>query len=280
MSNRYTLYPLKPPLRISSLCTAFIEEKGSEFSYAGESHDFYEVVFVLRGEAGIVAGDEILTLKAGHMIVHPPMEFHRIWNDADRNLRFLILSFGASAFPEVGHRIAAFTQSEGEEICNQVRTLIDSFVTNGKMLVAPRAYVPRAPIFMAVNRIENLLLSLMSESSVPIPDGSRSARRYSEAVAIMQENLGRRLSVEEIADLCHMSRSALQKLFYRYAGMGLMNYYTRMKVARALELLQSGTSVKETAAALGFVDQNYFSRLFRRCTGNPPSFYRAMQEKK
>lgn len=278
MKNAYTLYPLNTPLRISSLCTAFIEEQGSEFSYAGESHDFYEAVFILRGEAGIVAGDEILTLKAGHMIVHPPMEFHRIWNSADRELRFLVFTFGASAFPEVGHRIAAFTQSEGEEMCAQVHTLINSFDMDRKMLISPKKGAFRAPIFIAVGRIENLLLALLSSSSVPTPDGSRSARRYSEAVAIMQENLSRRLTVEEIAELCHMSRSALQKLFYRYAGMGIMNYYTRMKVARAVELLQNGTPVKETAAALGFLDQNYFSRLFRRCTGNPPSAYRKSEK--
>ena len=75
--------------------------------------------------------------------------------------------------------------------------------------------------------------------------------------------------------MTNMSRSALQKMFYRYAGMGVIKFYTRLQVMRAQDLLESGMSVKETALALGFDDQNYFSRLFRRFTGKPPSAFRS-----
>ena len=275
MDKVYKLYPMQPPLRINALCTAFSVEHGADFSYDGESHDFYEAVFILQGEAGITAGDEVLCLRAGHMLIHPPMEFHRIWNSADTSPRFLIFSFGAESFPQMdGHRVAVFTPKQGEDIEKLIEILRAHFETDGNRLVTPKSEYSLGVIQQAVNRIEILLLSLMQNEAMPESDGTRSAKRYTDVVTLMQRYLDRRLSVDELVSMTNMSRSALQKMFYRYAGMGVIKFYTRLQVMRAQDLLESGMSVKETALALGFEDQNYFSRLFRRFTGKPPSAFR------
>ncbi len=276
MNKVYKLYPMRPALRISALCTAFSVEHGADFSFEGESHDFYEAVFILQGEAGITAGDEVLCLRAGHMLIHPPMEFHRIWNSADTSLRFLIFSFGADCFPKMdGHRVAVFTPKQGEDIEKQIEILRDHFeMEDGRRLIAPKSEHSLTSIQQAVNRIEILLLSLMQNEAMVEFDGTRSAKRYTDVVALMQRYLDRRLSVDELVVMTNMSRSALQKMFYRYAGMGVIKFYTRLQVMRAQDFLESGMSVKETALALGFDDQNYFSRLFRRFTGKPPSAFR------
>ena len=173
-----------------------------------------------------------------------------------------------------GHRVAAFTPKQGEDIEKQIDILRNHFKTDGKRLVAPTSEISLVPIQQAVNRIEILLLSLMQNENLVEADGTRSAKRYTDVVTMMQRYLDRRLSVDEIVAMTNMSRSALQKMFYRYAGMGVIKFYTRLQVMRAQDLLESGMSVKETAIALGFDDQNYFSRLFRRFTGKPPSVFR------
>ncbi|MBR2043868.1 MAG: AraC family transcriptional regulator [Clostridia bacterium] len=53
-----------------------------------------------------------------------------------------------------------------------------------------------------------------------------------------------------------------------------MEYFNNIKIRKAIEHLKEGFSVKETAIALGFSDPNYFSTVFKRITGNPPSFYK------
>ena len=275
MNKDYKLCPLAPVLRIGSLCTAFSVEHGVDFSYEGEAHDFYEAVFILQGEAGVTAGNEVICLRAGHMLIHPPMEFHRIWNSADTSLRFLVFSFGAESFPHLrGHRVLAFTPRQGEEIEKQIGILREHFEMDDIRFIAPKSDYSLAAIQQAINRIEILLLSLMQKESLSESDGTRSAKRYTDVVTLMHRYLDRRLSVDEIVSMTNMSRSALQKMFYRYAGMGVIKFYTSLQVTRAQELLESGMSVKETALALGFEDQNYFSRLFRRFTGKPPSAFR------
>lgn len=64
------------------------------------------------------------------------------------------------------------------------------------------------------------------------------------------------------------------RLFKEHAGVTPKQYLIRRRMAVARERLQHGTPVKEAAEAAGFRDELYFSRLFRRRHGVPPSSYR------
>ena len=56
--------------------------------------------------------------------------------------------------------------------------------------------------------------------------------------------------------------------------MGVMTYFNNMKMAVALDMIKNVNTVKETATALGFADQNYFSTVFKRITGHPPTYFK------
>ena len=55
--------------------------------------------------------------------------------------------------------------------------------------------------------------------------------------------------------------------------MGIHKYLLKLKTAAAIQLLQQGCSVNEVSRQLGFANQNYFSTVFKRETGLPPSRY-------
>ena len=67
-----------------------------------------------------------------------------------------------------------------------------------------------------------------------------------------------------------MSQSNLKKTFRKYSGVGIIKYFNELKIEKAQKLLNSGYSVKETAATLGYNDQNYFSVVFKRVKGYSP----------
>ena len=72
-----------------------------------------------------------------------------------------------------------------------------------------------------------------------------------------------------------MSASTLYRLFIRLFGQSPLEYLIGLRIARAQELLvRSSQSIGEVAQATGFQDSNYFSRCFRRVTGETPSCYR------
>lgn len=268
--KRYSLCKIQPVMRITAFCSAYVDVRPVGYTYGGEMHDFWESVFILKGKAAITAGESVYSLGEGQMIFHPPMEFHRICNEGSEPLHFLIVSFTADGFYMDTHRICTFPSSD--TITELVRELRGLFVTREIFLTKMVDESCAMAVQSVVNRLENYFLGLLSrEDPVPAAEQDKGADLYSAAVAIMHRNLSGRLSAAQIAEYCGMSVSTMQKLFLRYTGTGMMNYYTGLRMRHAKQLLESGRNVKEVGMLLGYSDQNYFSTVYRRYFGEPPS---------
>ena len=69
---------LKEEIQIDKIVTIHYFEYMSDYSFTGESHDFWEFLCVDKGEVDIVAGDKPYTLQKGEIIFHKPNEFHSV----------------------------------------------------------------------------------------------------------------------------------------------------------------------------------------------------------
>jgi len=95
-------------------------------------------------------------------------------------------------------------------------------------------------------------------------------------VEYMNENLGSSLSVKDLADRASLSQSHFSLLFRRKTGQTPLDFYTHLRLQHACRLLEfSDLHIKEIASELGFDDPYYFSRLFHKVMGQPPTRYRA-----
>ena len=269
--SRFTLWNFEPRVRITSFCSAHMGIRPVGYFYNGESHDFWEAVFILKGRAGITAGETVYTLSEGQMIFHPPGEFHRLWNDGDEFLRIAIVSFGADVFPIDRHMIYSF--SSDNRVFSVVRELRKLFETDGIFIVGMRENTSESAAQKAVAALEDLFLDILDQhiDSTESIKKDRLSELYSKAISVMKSDMSVRLSAEEIAAECGMSVSTLQKLFCRYTGMGMMKYYEGVRMQYATTLLDNGYLVKEVAFALGYKDQNYFSTAYKRYYGNSPA---------
>lgn len=269
----FSLCPIVPALQITGFCSAHENQKSAGYSYEGESHDFFESLFVLHGCAAVTAGQEVLLLEGGQMIFHPPGEFHRIRNAGSEPLSYLVLSFSADPFPLREHRICAFDGDTARRVTAIVRTLRGLFaVKERKFLTHLHESSDPLALQQAVNQLEAVFLSLLRQgAAAPQARRDRTTALYAAAVAVMREGLAENLTAPRIAAACRISVSGLQKLFASTTGMGAMRYYTTLRMQQARRLLQEGYTVKETALRLGFADQNYFSTVYRRHFGVPPS---------
>ena len=238
-------------------------------TFQGESHDFYEVVCVLDGKAGITAGKNVYTLSVGQMILHPPAQFHAIWSDYGSSPEILIFSFRAEKFPEGCNGIYPLTPEQIEEIKAVYSAAERAFVLEDINVKGTRSEIEAEKV---VRRLEIFLLSVLDTGNGRAEQAySRSGENYYHIVSVMERNLEEELTADSLAKQCGMSVPALEKTVKKYTGHGAMRYYNELKMRRATELLKDGKSVKEVALSLGFSDQNYFSLRYKKWAGVPPS---------
>jgi AraC-like DNA-binding protein len=256
-------------LRIHTLYTAFSREFRSDYSFSGERHNFWELVIVTKGRLGVTAGSDVMQLRQGQAMLHEPMEFHRLWSEGDSCPEALIISFGADHLPVPASRI--FSLSDIRRPVQLLRQIREVFVIEDDLNIVGVKDGCGLQSQSVLKQLEWMLLDMLSQKpELPQPQ-SRSAKNYTAIVKVLENSIQLSLSVGDIARLCGMSTAKLKQTFSRYAGTGIMNYFNRLKIQAAVTMMKSGMSVQETAAQLGFSNQNYFSTVFRRITGVSPS---------
>jgi AraC-like DNA-binding protein len=116
--------------------------------------------------------------------------------------------------------------------------------------------------------------------SDPFGDGLLdNARRIEQSIQYMRQHLDQPLQVARLAALVNISPSHFFALFKRRTGCAPIDFFIRLRMDQACELLD-GTllNVKEVAAALGYDDPFYFSRTFKSVNHVAPSEYRMMSK--
>lgn len=86
-------------------------------------------------------------------------------------------------------------------------------------------------------------------------------------------HMSEEVTLQSICKKFAVSQSYLSRLFRKYENQTFNEYLTGLRVARAMELLETDKSmlVKDVAAMVGYKDQFYFSKIFRSVTGKMPS---------
>lgn len=86
-------------------------------------------------------------------------------------------------------------------------------------------------------------------------------------------NLAENISLQSLSDKMGLSKVYLCRIFKKHKDMTPIDYFTRLKIHRARELIAEhpSTPLREISDTLGFNDTYYFSKVFKRIVGVPPS---------
>lgn len=99
----------------------------------------------------------------------------------------------------------------------------------------------------------------------------RGAQEY------IREHLTEELNLKLVADKVGISTAYLSTLFKQYLGCGFVDYLNKTRIEYACNYMQDGEmKIYEIAYMAGFHDEKYFSRVFKKVTGQSPSEYRRM----
>ena len=102
-----------------------------------------------------------------------------------------------------------------------------------------------------------------------------SDRRFAEVLAFLSLYMDKDVSIVELAERFNYNPKYLSRLFRKYTGCTAREYITQARVKKAEKMLVATTeSVKQIAYSVGFSDEYYFMRVFKKQTGMTPKNYR------
>jgi len=125
--------------------------------------------------------------------------------------------------------------------------------------------------------LEKKMLSILDEIFMLFNSTvqTRSNRFVQTAKDYIRENYNKPLTVKDVADCINLSPSYFQHLFKSETDCSFIDYLTKIRIARAEELLiREDLPISDIAFSVGFDDSNYFSRVFKQKTGSSPREYR------
>ncbi len=122
------------------------------------------------------------------------------------------------------------------------------------------------------------LISLLCAGALHMDRTSpKSSQRIEQLALSLSACTDRTVTISELAHRVNLSNSHFCALFRRVIGVPPLEYFIRLKMRKACQLLQtSDLPVKEVAAHVAFSDPLYFSRLFRRMYAMTPTQYRKL----
>jgi len=251
------------------------------------THDYFEIVVIQRGRGTHVTEGEEYTVTAGDVFVIGGQRSH-LYCDAEdlwlvdimyfpdkvilpaRDLRTLAGYHALFTLEPTYRKLHSFE--------SRLRlSILDLGTVNRLIDILEKELVEKVPGYtvMATTFFLQLVttLSRMYDQAPDLP--SRELLRLGKAISFLEQNYQNRITVEEVAEVAHMSVRNFQRVFHKVFGVSVIDYLIRLRVSHAAYLLQQrDKSVTQIAFEVGFQESSYFSRQFRRFMGVNPKDYR------
>ncbi len=122
-----------------------------------------------------------------------------------------------------------------------------------------------------------VLLSLLAQSNLQNAETNTrvSNENLEKVLSRMHVDYNKPIDIKEYAGICCVSQDHFIRIFKSYTGLTPYNYQLRIRINRAVEMLENTPiSVSQCAETVGFHDNAYFSKVFKRFTGHSPSYYK------
>lgn len=275
-------------IAVDAIVTVHYLEHAKNYVFQGESHDFWELVYVDKGSLTAVAEDVTYELAQGQMLFHRPNEFHKLSANGTVAPNLVIVSFvshsEAMAFFE--HRVVFATQRQRDVLSQLVREAGQAFSCPlGDPHLPQMTCAADAP-FGAQQLVQLSLEALLIDmirvggATAERPRVASSVKQRADnelterVIRYMDDNLCNNLSFSAICVFSAQSATNLKTIFKSVTGMGVMEYYRHLKIERAKQLLREGNgNITQIADRLGYTSVHYFSRHFKQSTGMTPREY-------
>ena len=269
-------------LNISNLYTLHYDIFSSHFYFEGESHDFWEFMYVDNGETEINLDGQVVRLEKNNCIFIAPNMHHDLRTFEQFTTAFVIAFECNSPVLEV---LANKTIQPQKSEANLLSLILSEAEQTFELPMFEKLlYKPNRPLGGAQivkNLFEQFLIlniRKFSDSSHALDFNQRNGLENSICDAILKildENVYGTITVEEIAKRLGYCKSYISRIFKDTCKCSINQLFINKKIERAKGLIKfNHNNFAEISTILGFGNPHYFSRCFKHVTGFTPSEYK------
>lgn len=265
----------KPLIRVQDLITIHYYEIDPDYRFVGETHPFWEIVYIDDGTIHARNGEQEFHAHAGDLLFHAPDTYHFAQGDGETQAHIFIISFTT--------RSPAMERFRDQRIplLPKLRSLISGIIheatstydmeTDG---LYPLTSAPSGGPQLITLYLEQLLILLtrhLEDSNTSAPAEDLPA----QMILYLNSRVYDTLSIPELCKQLHYGKTHLSTIFREATGSSIMEYYRNLKIKEAKHLLRDPQyTVAEISVLLCFDTPQYFSKVFKSQTGLTPAAWR------
>lgn len=286
MKAVYIKTQLKNLINVTKIVTIHYYEFDKNFVFSGESHNFWEMVYVDKGQVVVKSEKNEILLTQGDVIFHEPNEFHAIkaW-DSEPN--FFVISFVCNSpamvyfkkfYTKLNKTLKPFIagiiqEAEATYVIPKnnpdlkVLTKKENAIIGGEQLI--KTYMEQLLILLIrdINKVGKMEV-LSNKESV-------QNHLILEIKAYIERNYEKQFQIADVCSELGYSKSYLCKLFQEQTGNTIADYAMRRKIHHAKRLIrENNLNFSQISEKLSFDNPQYFSRVFKRITKMSPTEFK------
>lgn len=229
------------------------------------------LLYCINGKGYIKIGHVEYTLcENQYIIVKATKEPISYWADESNPWTIYWLHYTCLNIDKINHRLNGLLKSKPQNI---------SFNEQGislwsKMYDILSIGLNDKNLILANMHLEYFITTFLFSKRETTRDNHNQAL-VENTIEYIKQNINRPISLCELANKQNLSTQQLSRIFKKQVGITPMNFYIRLKMNKAKDLLLTTDSlVKEIANRLGYDDVYYFSRLFKKYNLMSPEQYK------
>ncbi len=290
----YESVRLEELIKIDEIYSIHYFEYMNDFSFIGESHNFWEFCFVDKGEVGITSGTTTTVLKRGDIAFHQPNEFHNVKANGEIAPNLIVISFKCDS------RYMEFFKNKILRVDEIERNLLADLIIEARHRYQGRLDDPYLTKLIEKEPedsfasgqliklyLEHLIIHLIRRYSNQFISRHQVTTRISKTtklksdeeifnrvVTYLEDHLNTKVTIDQICRHNLVGRSQLQKIFRDRSGLGIIEYFSQMKITAAKQMIRTNRmNFTQISERLGYTSIHYFSRQFKKLTNMTPSEY-------
>lgn len=271
-------------IEIGKLYSVHYFEYGKDFRFNGEKHDFWEFVYVDKGEVTATAGNRDIVLQQGHVIFHKPNEWHNIRANGKIAPNVAIVSFGCDSegMNFFKDRILKVGQEQKILISKIISEFTNSFSTQLGDINAASPERKAGSVVGAEQLIKQhiceFLLLFLRQSTAAVQHRSFTINNSNSILNIMVnymlDHISGNVTIENLMKYSGLNRMGVNRIFKQNYAVSPIQYFIRLKIELAKKYIREDNyNISQVSELLGYSSVHYFSLQFKKTTGMSPTEY-------